>query len=424
MIHHAEGAGMRHVDVIVLGAGMVGIGAALHLLERGRSVALVDRRAPAEETSYGNAGLIQSEAVVPYAFPRSLPIVLGVLAGRRTDARVDYRALHATAPWLLAFARHSSAEAVARTARANLPLVRSAVPEHRRLMERAGALHLVRGSGYLRVYDTPEALESAAKADALVRETYGVPFEVWDRERLRAEEPHLAEGLAGAVHLPEPLRTDDPADLGKAYAALFEREGGTIVRGDAATLRGKAGRWTVSCADGGLSARDVVIALGPWSADLMKALGRQVPLGVKRGYHQHYRPQGNAVLNRLVVDPARGFVLAPNRRGIRLTTGAEFARRDDPPTPVQLRRDEPLARALFPLGEALSDTPWMGARPCLPDLLPMIGPVPGQPGLWADFGHHHLGFTLGPATGRLLAEMITGEEPFADPFPYRVDRFG
>jgi len=414
---------MTEVDVIVLGAGMVGIATALHLQERGRSVALVDRRAPAEETSYGNAGLIQAEAVVPYAFPRSLPVILGVLAGRRTDARLAYGALPATAPWLLAFARRSSAAEVARTAAANVPLVRNAVPEHERLMERAAARHLVRGHGYLKVYETDAALEEAAREDAAVRDAYGVPFEVWDSARLRAEEPHLSDRLAGAIHLPEPLRTDDPSDLGKAYAALFEREGGAVRKGEAATLREEAGRWTVDCADGPVSGPQAVVALGPWSADVMRAEGRPVPLGIKRGYHQHYRPTGNAVLHRLVVDPSRGFVLAPNKRGIRLTTGAEFARRDDPPSPVQLERDEPLARRLFPLGPAENDAPWMGARPCLPDLLPMVGPVPGRRGLWANFGHHHLGFTLGPVTGRLLAEMMTDAEPFADPAAYRVDRF-
>jgi D-amino-acid dehydrogenase len=137
----------------------------------------------------------------------------------------------------------------------------------------------------------------------------------------------------------------------------------------------------------------------------------------------HYAPAGNATLARPVIDGDNGFVLSAMSRGIRLTTGAEFARRDDPATPVQLDRAEPIARALFPLGERLDPAPWLGRRPCLPDMLPAIGPVPGLKGLWADFGHHHLGFTLGPASGRLIAEMMTGAQPYADPHPFRVDRF-
>ena len=111
------------------------------------------------------------------------------------------------------------------------------------------------------------------------------------------------------------------------------------------------------------------------------------------------------------------------KAGIRLTTGAEFARIHAPPTPVQLDLVEPKARQLFPLGARVDPEPWLGRRPCFPDMLPVIGAVPHQPGLWANFGHHHLGFTLGPITGRLLAEMLTGEPTFTDPAPYRIDRF-
>ena len=172
------------------------------------------------------------------------------------------------------------------------------------------------------------------------------------------------------------------------------------------------------------SARDAVVALGPWSDEVLAAQGIRVPLGVKRGYHMHYRAKGNATLARPVIDTDNGFALVAMTRGIRLTTGAEFTTRDAPATPVQLARVEPVARAMFPLEERIEATPWLGARPYLPDMVPMIGPVTGRAGLWADFGHHHLGFTLGPVSGRLLAELITGAATFTDPHPYRVERFG
>jgi D-amino-acid dehydrogenase len=167
-----------------------------------------------------------------------------------------------------------------------------------------------------------------------------------------------------------------------------------------------------------------VVALGPWSDLVFGPLGYSIPLNVKRGYHLHLKPRGNAVLNRPVLDSDLGYVLAPMNQGIRLATGVEFARRDARPTPIQLQRALPRARALFPLGEAVDTTPWMGARPCLPDMLPVIGRAPRHAGLWFDFGHQHHGLTLGPATGRLLAEMMTGETPFADPGPFAVERFG
>jgi D-amino-acid dehydrogenase len=209
----------------------------------------------------------------------------------------------------------------------------------------------------------------------------------------------------------------------KAYARLFEERGGRFVEGDARTLSKLRDGWQVRTAKGPVTAGAVVVALGPWSDDLFRTLGLSFPFGVKRGYHMHFTAQGNATLNRPIIDVANGYALTPMVKGIRLTTGAEFALRDAPATPVQLSRVEPLAREIFPLGERVDAEPWLGRRPCLPDMLPVVGRAPGQDGVWLNFGHHHLGFTLGPVTGRLLAELMTGEAPFTDPAPYRADRF-
>ena len=148
-----------------------------------------------------------------------------------------------------------------------------------------------------------------------------------------------------------------------------------------------------------ISGRECVVCLGPWSDDVVKKLGFWIPLGVKRGYHMHYSAKGNATLNRPLLDTDNGYVLAPMSKGLRITTGAEFALRDVPPTPVQLEKVEPAARNCSHSTVASRQQPWMGRRPCLPDMLPAIGPIPGIKGLWANFGHHHLGFTLGPVTG-------------------------
>jgi D-amino-acid dehydrogenase len=166
-----------------------------------------------------------------------------------------------------------------------------------------------------------------------------------------------------------------------------------------------------------------VVALGPWSMDLLEPLGYRLPLATKRGYHMHYKAKGNAGLTLPILDEEGGFVITPMERGIRLTTGAEFARRDAPKTPVQLAKTEKLARGLFPLAERVDPEPWMGARPIFPDSRPVIGAAGRHKGLWLAFGHQHLGFTMGPATGRLLAEMITGEKPYVDPAPFSPARF-
>ena len=410
-------------DVLVLGAGMVGVSAALHLQRRGRSVVLIDRRGAAEETSYGNAGLIQREGIVPYGFPREVLKLFPYALNQLPESHLHWSALPAIAPWLLQYWRYSTPERLAAAARAARPLVERCITEHRALMEPAGVAHVIRETGYLKLFRSADRFERAVEDQRYIEKEYGVRFEVLDREGIRQREPHLGGQIAGGLLMLDPVSVADPGELGKAYAAHFVKQGGRFLTADAQTLESTSSGWQVQSVDGPVAAREAVIALGPWSNDAMERQGIRVPLGVKRGYHMHYRPRGNAVLNGPVVDIESGFSLAPMTRGIRLTTGAEFALRDAPPTPVQLEKDETLARDLFPLADHVDSKPWLGARPCLPDMLPMIGPVPARKGLWSDFGHHHLGFTLGPVSGRLLAEMMTGEPTFTDPTPYRVDRF-
>jgi D-amino-acid dehydrogenase len=166
-----------------------------------------------------------------------------------------------------------------------------------------------------------------------------------------------------------------------------------------------------------------VVALGVWSGDVARKFGYRIPLMAKRGYHMHYANDGRAALSRPVVDIENGYVVAPMRRGLRLTTGVELACRNRPPSPVQLERAERIARPVFGLGKRLDESPWLGLRPCTPDMRPVIGAADRCPGLWFAFGHAHHGLTLGPVTGRLLAEMMSGEATFADPGAYRVGRF-
>jgi D-amino-acid dehydrogenase len=199
--------------------------------------------------------------------------------------------------------------------------------------------------------------------------------------------------------------------------------GGQFLAGEAKGLEQDGDGWSISVSGTRHKAREAVITLGPWAPEALDPLGYRLPLFVKRGYHMHYGAQGDAKLNNWMIDAEVGYCLAPMEKGIRLTTGAEFALRDAAPTPIQLGRAERTARALFPLGERLDPQPWKGARPCTPDMMPIIGPAPRHRGLWVGIGHAHHGFTLGPATGHLLAQAMTGEKPAIDITPFAMERF-
>jgi D-amino-acid dehydrogenase len=410
-------------DVVVLGAGIVGVSVAVHLQKRGFAVALVDRRGPGEETSFGNAGLIQSEGIFPYGFPHDFGALVRYAMNNTTDAHYHLRALPKLAPFLARYWLASRPTRHAAIARCYAPLIQRSVPEHLALAEEAGAMDLIRRRGWIKLFRTAAPFDIALQEAEALRREFGVGYAALDAAALADKEPHLDGGLAGGLHWTDPASVSDPHALTMAYLGLFERLGGKFVTGDAASFKAAGRGWRVATKTGEVAADRAVVALGPWSEIVFKGLGYRIPFAVKRGYHMHYAPAGNAVLNHTVLDLERGYLLAPMARGIRLTTGAEFAERDAPRTPVQLERAEPVAHAFFPLGRRLDPEPWMGSRPCTPDMMPIIGPAPRHKGLWFTFGHAHHGLTLGPVTGRLIAELMTGETPFTDPKPYRADRF-
>ncbi|MFM0236825.1 NAD(P)/FAD-dependent oxidoreductase [Paraburkholderia phytofirmans] len=407
-------------DTVVLGAGIVGVCTAVHLQKRGRQVALVDRKLPGNETSFGNAGLIQREGVYPYAFPRGLGTLLRYARNQSPDVRYHADAIVKTAPFLWQYWRNSHPTRHAAIAKSYATLIEHCVSEHRALAADAGASALLRPIGWIKVFRTAAARDAETRLAERWHREYEVEFEALDAARLQQLEPDLDKTLLGGLRYPESDSVSDPNALVTAYARYFEALGGRFFIGNADTLRDG---WQVDTQAGTISASSAVVALGPWSERASARLGYRLPLAVKRGYHMHYSAQGTARLNHPVLDAEGGYLLAPMARGIRLTTGAEIADLEAPKTPAQLAAVEPVARTLFPLGERLDDEPWMGRRPCTADMLPIIGPAKKHPGLWFAFGHAHHGLTLGPVTGRLIAEMMTGEATLVDPRPFSVERF-
>ena len=337
---------LAHTDIIVLGAGIVGTAIAVHLAKRGLSVTLIDRGEPGEGTSYGNAGIIEGNTVFPAAFPSSFAELARIALKRSPVANYHLAHLPRVAPWLLAFRAASQPARLIETAKVMRPLLARAVAEHEALAAEAGAAQHLSRRGWLKLYRTDSAF--AAQAPELeLAARFGISNVPLDRDGALALEPALSGEFRHAVHWSGAVSVDNPLALTRAYAARFAALGGLALTGDARTLHRSNPYWRVETASGPVDAGDVVIALGPWTPDVLSPLGIKLPLAVKRGYHRHFRPKGNAVLSRPVLDTENGFLLAPMEQGIRLTTGVEFAARDAAPTPVQLRpADAGSARAV------------------------------------------------------------------------------
>ncbi|HET7313026.1 FAD-dependent oxidoreductase [Salinisphaera sp.] len=411
----------RHT--LVLGAGMVGVSVAWHLRSRGRDVTLVDRREPGRETSYGNAGLIQREAVKPHPFPRDLGDLWRVLPNRSIDIRYRTGAMFAEANPLWQYWRYSAPQSFARIVPEYASLIEHCTAEHETMFKAAGAEHLIRRDGWLQVFRSLDIFEAELAEAASLRDRFGVTFERIDAPRLREMEPYLSDRAIGAIHWTNAWSVVDPGGLVQAYADDFVACGGRIERAEARDIAPNGKSWCLSADRGAFEADELVLATGPWSSTWLGRLGYRVPMFVMRGYHMHYDAAPDAILNYGVMDFEKGYLLTPKRAGLRLTTGAELNTIDAPPRFGQLAAAEEAARELFALGARKESEPWKGARPCLADMKPIIGAAHRHRNLWFALGHGHQGFTLGPTTGRLLGQLMDGEAPLVDMAPFRSDRF-
>ena len=416
----SAGAADQQPDVIVLGAGIVGVSAAYAIRQRGLSVVLVDRRDPGSETSYGNAGVLSSGSMLPFNKPSLWKQLPDYLTNQHPALRFDPVWCARNLDWLVRFLANATPSHVKPRTVALHGLISASLKLHRGWVVRAGASHRIRETGWLKAW-RGDGTASARAEQALLAE-FGVRSEVLDRQALSALEPNIVPVYSVGLLHSDTASVDSPAGVVKAYAQMFAGAGGEVRRAEIWSIVRESDRWRVALSDGGISARHVVVALGPWSADLLRPLGYRVPLAFERGYHQEFRPSAARALSRPIHDGDGSFVMTPMENGIRVTTGVQLTARDAPSSFDQLDVVVPMARGVVEFGEPVGE-PWRGARPTLPDSLPMIGPAPRHPGLWLAFGHQHIGLTTGPATGEAIAAMIGATRPAFDTAAFSPDRY-
>jgi D-amino-acid dehydrogenase len=410
----------RQADVIVLGAGIVGVSAAYAARQRGISVILVDRREPGSETSYGNAGILSSGSISPLNNPSLWNALPKYLANRHAALRWNPTWAIRNAGWVARFLANATAANTRPRAAALHGLIGASLKLHREWIVKANAAQRIRETGWLKAWRS-DAIESAKAEQALLTE-FGVHSELLDRQAISSLEPDIVPVYkVGLLHT-QTASVDSPGSVVKAYAQMFAGSGGRIRQSDIRSIAPEGDGWRVVLADGEIGARHVVVALGPWSADLLRPLGYRVPLAFERGYHREFKPNASRSLRRPIHDADGSFLMTSMENGIRVTSGVELTARDAPSSYAQLDVVVPMARSVIEFGEAVGEA-WRGARPTLPDSLPMIGPAPRHAGLWLAFGNQHIGFTTGPATGAAIAAMIGKAQPTFDAAPFSPSRY-
>jgi glycine/D-amino acid oxidase-like deaminating enzyme len=407
---------------IVLGGGVAGLCAAINLLRMGHRVRLIDPLPSPGGASFGNAGLISADTVVPVALPGMLRKVPGWLTDPLGPLSVRWSYLPKAAPWLAKWVRAGRMDRVRGIARAMRALHVHAFDEWKELLGEATYHDLIRRSGQVQLWES--ATETPiAKIERGLRAEYGLRADELGADDIRQLFPGIARDVVRGLLVPGNGHTVSPSRLIRTLVDVFSRDGGTMLAERALKLIPESGEtWLVFTNVGNHRAAKVVVAAGAWSGQLLRPLGVKVPLETERGYHAML-PKASISLRLPILHKSRAFGMTPMEEGVRVAGTVEIAGLDAPPDERRARVLLEHAKRLFPALESGELSLWMGHRPSTPDSLPVLGPAPGHKGLFLCFGHSHFGMTGAPSSGKLVAQLAAGQLPSLDPVPYSPARF-
>jgi D-amino-acid dehydrogenase len=412
----------RDIDVAVIGAGIVGLSTAFKLIEAGRRVTLVDRKGIAEETSRGNAGGLAFSDVMPLASSgmlRKLPKWLTDPLGPLT---IPPAYLPRIAPWLVRFWRAGWPDRVAASIAAQSGLMRLAQAETQSLVKAAGIGGMLRPDGVLELHESEAELAASAPGwEARRRE--GIDFTHVRGVELAELQPGLDPRFVAGTFIPSWTQVSDPYDYAVALAEACRKRGAEVVVAEVGGVSVEGENVLLRLTDGrNMIAAATVVAQGAWSKDQARQLGDDVPLETERGYNTTLPPD-SFDLRRQLTFGGHGFVVSPLTSGIRIGGAVELGGLKLPPNFARADAMLKKAAAFMPGLKTTGGKQWMGFRPSMPDSLPVIGASRRSPKVVYAFGHGHLGLTQAAATGKLVAELLTGARPSIDLTPFSPQRF-
>lgn len=413
---------MTEQRIIVIGGGIVGLCVAWHLARRGLKPLVLDAARP--NAAYtGNAGALSHGSVAPLAMPGVLRQVPKMLLDPAGALRIRPRYLPRALPWLWRFVASARPVRVEAAAAALSSLLYNSLEQHRTILAAEGAPDLIRQEGQLYLYRNQAQL-AKDEASWSLRRRHGQRTEILDSAALHALEPEVSPDYTVGVLLPDHGACTNPARLAQVIADGVRRMGGEVRVAEVRAILTEGQRVRgVRTADGEISGDDIVLAAGAWSARLLAPLGLHVPLETQRGYHAML-PDAGLRVGRVLSPADRKVFITPMEEGLRVAGTVEFAGLDAPPDERRalLLLDD--LRKVFPHVRTEGVKTWMGHRPCLPDSVPVLGPVRAWGGLWCAFGHGHVGLTGSAPTGAILGAAIAGEKLNFDFAPFAAERFG
>jgi len=412
---------MKPLKIVVIGAGIVGAASALWLRRAGHDVTLIERGTPGMGASYGNGGILARAAIVPVTQPGTLTKAPRYLLDPNFPLFLRPGYLPRLLPWLIRHLSHANARDTQQIARALTALIGDSVTQHKALSAGTPAAAWLRESSYSFAYRDRAEFDADAYSWGVRREAGFVP-ELIEGPAVQEAEPILAPDFTLLAVNKAHGFILNPGDYVAALVRAFQDMGGHFLEAEVRDFSLAGGQLSAVMSDQGqIECTRAVIAGGIWSKPLMRKLGLNVPLEAERGYHIQFKSP-SIVPNNPMMIAAGKFVVTPMDSGLRCAGIVEFgglsAKKSRAPLAFLRRK----TRASFPALQAGETEEWLGYRPTLPDSLPMIGEV-AKTGVFAGFGHQHIGLTGGAKTGRIIADLIAGNPASIDMRPFSPDRF-
>ncbi|PWQ97475.1 NAD(P)/FAD-dependent oxidoreductase [Leucothrix arctica] len=411
----------KRTHVLVIGAGIIGLSSAVWLQRAGYKVTIIDKQAPGEGASFGNAGVLAGFSRLPFTRFSMLKKVPKMLMDPESPLAIapSYGLNMSTYGWHY----YKSCFKYEQGRDSLTQIQMKAFDADQTILNLTGAQSFIRSEGSFALYSDAESVENAKTGDMLERQQQGVNLEFMDAVQIRDMEPKLAPFYAGGVYYPDTQFTVSPIDISRSYAKYFQENGGVIVQDEVSAVSDNDEYITAHTTQGAQHFDKLVIAAGSASKRLVAQLGLKLPLVSERGYHVMIKDNDESMpLNRPVAWLDKSVFMSPMDKGLRIAGIAEFADIDKPPVQRQLDNIKQSAKVMIG-GDLEFTSEWLGSRPSTPDSVPVIGPMANHPNVVLAFGHSHIGLTLSGITGRLVTEIIDGVEPSVDLAGFSPERF-
>lgn len=408
-------------SVGVIGAGIQGLCISLCLIKKGFKVTLIDRDDPGKDSaSYGNAGHFSPYASVPINRPDVLADIPSMLLSSTGPLALKWNYVPKMIPWFLKFIKSCSRKNMMHTAKYMHQILDLSLPAYDELFEDIDVSGLVESKGIMYFW-TNENLKSR-ELENNIRNELGVKQQLLTPHEIHDLEPHIKKIYHGGVLYPNARHTRNPGKILLKLFDLFIKKGGCFEKQNVQTISFSSDNKPVVKTDLKFyTFEKTVIACGAFSKKLTDQVNEKIPLDTERGYHVHFKGH-DYLLSRPVIFLNRGFGITPMEQGLRVVGTVEFGGLNNPPSKKRILNLVNNAKYLFPELKEHQDE-WLGFRPSLPDFLPVIGPSKNHKNLFYSFGHHHLGWTLGAISGKIVAGIIAKENTNLDLSPYNSSRF-